>query len=71
MAAWVDAGFAVVRVNYRGSTGYGSAWRDALHGEVGHIELADVAAVRQYVVDRGIVDPGPAACWPAPPGAAI
>jgi len=58
VAAWVDAGFAVVRVNYRGSTGYGSQWRDALYGEVGHIELADVAAVRQYVVDRGIVDPG-------------
>ncbi|MFI7636814.1 S9 family peptidase [Nonomuraea sp. NPDC049400] len=56
VAAWVDAGFAVVRVNYRGSTGYGSAWRDALHGDVGHIELADVAAVRQSVVDRGIAD---------------
>ncbi|MBF8189525.1 S9 family peptidase [Nonomuraea sp. K274] len=57
VAAWVDAGFAVVRVNYRGSTGYGSAWRDALHGDVGHIELADVAAVRQWVADHGISDP--------------
>ncbi|MFI6601728.1 S9 family peptidase [Nonomuraea sp. NPDC050536] len=57
VAAWVDAGFAVVRVNYRGSTGYGSAWRDALRGEVGHIELADVAAVREWVVTRGIADP--------------
>lgn len=56
VAAWVDAGFAVVRVNYRGSTGYGSAWRDALHGDVGHIELADVAAVREQVVEHGIVD---------------
>ncbi|WP_219463865.1 S9 family peptidase [Nonomuraea rhizosphaerae] len=58
VAAWVDAGFAVVRVNYRGSTGYGSAWRDALHSDVGHIELADVAAVREHVVDRLISDPG-------------
>ncbi|MFC7590882.1 alpha/beta hydrolase family protein [Nonomuraea antimicrobica] len=57
VAAWVDAGFAVVRVNYRGSTGYGSAWRNALHDEVGHIELADVAAVRQWVIDQGMVDP--------------
>ncbi|WP_043619578.1 S9 family peptidase [Nonomuraea candida] len=56
VAAWVDAGFAVVRVNYRGSTGYGSAWRNALHGDVGHIELADVAAVRRRVVERGIAD---------------
>ncbi|GAA0933956.1 S9 family peptidase [Nonomuraea longicatena] len=57
VAAWVDSGFAVVRVNYRGSTGYGSAWRDALHADVGHIELADVAAVRDWVVARGIADP--------------
>lgn len=57
VAAWVDAGFAVVRVNYRGSTGYGSAWRDALHGDVGQIELADVNAVRTAVVEAGIADP--------------
>ncbi|GII53773.1 peptide hydrolase [Planotetraspora thailandica] len=57
VAAWVDNGFAVVRVNYRGSVGYGSAWRDALRGDVGHIELADVAAVRDWAVDHGIADP--------------
>ncbi|WP_067182952.1 S9 family peptidase [Microtetraspora niveoalba] len=57
VAAWVDGGFAVIRVNYRGSTGYGSAWRDALHGDVGHIELADVTAVREWAVARGLVDP--------------
>ncbi|HLU71577.1 MAG TPA: prolyl oligopeptidase family serine peptidase [Nonomuraea sp.] len=57
VAAWVDAGFAVVRVNYRGSTGYGTAWRDALHGDVGQIELSDVTAVRSAVIDAGIADP--------------
>ncbi|MBB2908929.1 dipeptidyl aminopeptidase/acylaminoacyl peptidase [Streptosporangium becharense] len=57
VAAWVDLGFAVVRVNYRGSTGYGSAWRDALSGDVGHIELSDVAAVRDAMVERGVCDP--------------
>ncbi|WP_338056593.1 prolyl oligopeptidase family serine peptidase [Sinosporangium album] len=57
VSAWVECGFVVVRVNYRGSTGYGVAWRDALQGEVGHIELADVMAVRDAVVARGLVDP--------------
>ncbi|HEY9524877.1 MAG TPA: prolyl oligopeptidase family serine peptidase [Thermopolyspora sp.] len=57
VAAWVDNGFAVVRINYRGSTGYGAAWRDALRGEIGHIELADIAAVRDWAVSRGIADP--------------
>ncbi len=55
-AAWVDAGYAVVRVNYRGSTGYGSAWRDALEARVGHTELEDVAAVRDALVGQGLLD---------------
>ncbi len=57
-AAWVDHGFAVVRVNYRGSTGYGREWTDALKHRVGLIELEDVAAVRQWAVDSGLADPG-------------
>jgi acetyl esterase/lipase len=56
-AAWVDAGYAVVRVNYRGSDGYGAAWRDAIEGRPGLTELADVAAVRAAVVESGLADP--------------
>ncbi len=56
-AAWVDHGFAVVQVNYRGSTGYGSAWRDALEQRVGHVELEDVVAVRDHLVATGLADP--------------
>ncbi|MEW1956465.1 prolyl oligopeptidase family serine peptidase [Kineococcus sp. NPDC059986] len=56
-ATWVDEGFAVVQVNYRGSTGYGSAWRDALEARVGHVELEDVAAVADHLVAAGISDP--------------
>jgi dipeptidyl aminopeptidase/acylaminoacyl peptidase len=55
-AAWVDHGFAVVQVNYRGSTGYGSAWRDALESRIGHVELEDVVAVRDQLVREGIAD---------------
>ncbi|WP_127128105.1 prolyl oligopeptidase family serine peptidase [Georgenia sp. SYP-B2076] len=57
LAAWVDHGFAVVSVNYRGSTGYGSAWRDALEGRVGATELEDIAAVHEKLVADGVVDP--------------
>jgi dipeptidyl aminopeptidase/acylaminoacyl peptidase len=56
-AAWVDHGYAVLEVNYRGSTGYGSAWRDALEAKVGFVELEDIAAVHQALVERGVVDP--------------
>jgi dienelactone hydrolase len=56
-AAWVDAGYAVVTVNYRGSTGYGAAWRDAIEASPGHVELADIAAVRSRLVDDGVADP--------------
>ena len=56
-SAWVDHGYAVVQVNYRGSTGYGSAWRDALEARVGHTELEDIVAVRDHLVAIGLADP--------------
>jgi acetyl esterase/lipase len=56
--AWVDHGFAVVLVNYRGSTGYGKAWRDALEGNPGLTELQDIATVHDWVVSSGLADPG-------------
>jgi dipeptidyl aminopeptidase/acylaminoacyl peptidase len=56
-ALWLDAGFAVVHVNYRGSTGYGSAWRDAIEGRPGLTELEDVAAVYDWAVCSGLADP--------------
>ncbi|MFJ2110870.1 MULTISPECIES: S9 family peptidase [unclassified Streptomyces] len=56
-AAWVDHGFAVVRVNYRGSTGYGREWTDALKHRIGLIELEDIAAVREWAVTSGLADP--------------
>lgn len=56
-AAWVDAGYAVVNVNYRGSTGYGAAWRDAIEVAPGHVELEDIAAVRAALVADGVTDP--------------
>jgi dipeptidyl aminopeptidase/acylaminoacyl peptidase len=55
-AAYVDAGYAVVHVNYRGSSGYGSAWRDALTGRPGLTELEDIAAVYDALLAEGFID---------------
>jgi dipeptidyl aminopeptidase/acylaminoacyl peptidase len=46
-----------VQVNYRGSTGYGSVWQDAINGRPGLTELEDLAAVRERVVADGVADP--------------
>jgi dipeptidyl aminopeptidase/acylaminoacyl peptidase len=54
--AYVDHGFAVVLVNYRGSTGYGKAWRDALEGNPGLTELEDIGAVHDWLVEQPWVD---------------
>ncbi len=53
-AAWLDAGFAVVEINYRGSTGYGSPWRDAIEGRPGLTELEDVAHVHDWALAEGL-----------------
>jgi dipeptidyl aminopeptidase/acylaminoacyl peptidase len=55
--AYVDLGFAVATPNYRGSTGYGRAWRDALTGDVGFADVDDVVAGYRDLVARGIADP--------------
>ena len=55
--AWVDHGFAVALVNYRGSTGYGSAWRDRLIGDPGFPESEDTLAGVEDLIEKGIADP--------------
>jgi dipeptidyl aminopeptidase/acylaminoacyl peptidase len=55
--AWVDHGFAVVCVNYRGSSGYGKAWRDAIVGRPGLTELEDIGRVHDWAVTTGLTDP--------------
>ena len=54
--AFVDHGVAVAMVNYRGSTGYGTAFRDALIGNPGFPEVEDVVAGLDALVAEGSVD---------------
>jgi len=55
--AYVDAGFVVALVNYRGSVGYGREWRDVLIGDIGGPELEDLNAGLADLVERGVADP--------------
>ena len=54
--AYVDHGVAVAMVNYRGSTGYGTAFRDALIGNPGFPEVEDVVAGLDALAAEGVID---------------
>ena len=57
LQAYVDAGFQVVLVNYRGSIGFGAAWRDTLIGNIGWPEVEDILAGVDDLLAKGLADP--------------
>lgn len=55
---WTSRGIAVLDVNYRGSTGYGRAYRRRLYGEWGVVDVEDCVAGARYLAEQGEVDGG-------------
>lgn len=53
---WTSRGFAVVDVNYGGSTGYGREYRERLKGNWGVVDVDDCVNAAKYLAQQGLVD---------------
>ena len=55
--AWLDHGFAFLTINYRGSTTFGREFQEQIWGDLGHWEVEDMVAARNWLVEQGIARP--------------
>ncbi|HWH86618.1 MAG TPA: S9 family peptidase [Pseudomonas sp.] len=53
---WTQRGFAVADLNYRGSSGYGREYRQALHLRWGEVDVEDACAVVSYLAGQALID---------------
>jgi dipeptidyl aminopeptidase/acylaminoacyl peptidase len=54
---WTSRGFVYADLDYRGSTGYGREFRDALRGQWGVADVDDACALAEHLAAQGLVDP--------------
>ncbi len=53
---WTSRGFAVLELNYRGSTGFGMKYRQALKGQWGICDVEDTVAGASWLAEEGLAD---------------
>ncbi len=53
---WTSRGFALLDVNYSGSTGYGREYRERLNGKWGLLDVQDCCDAAQYAVAQGLAN---------------
>jgi dipeptidyl aminopeptidase/acylaminoacyl peptidase len=58
LVSWLDHGYAVCALNYRGSTTFGREYQQAIWGDIGHWETEDLAATVAWLTDQGIAERG-------------
>ena len=54
---FTSRGYAVLDVDYGGSTGYGKAYRERLNGAWGIVDVQDCVAGARFLAEQGLVDP--------------
>ena len=54
---YAAAGYAVVGVNYRGSSGRGAEYTKCISGDWGNKEVKDIIAITDYLIKIGVADP--------------
>ncbi|GAA1477367.1 prolyl oligopeptidase family serine peptidase [Nocardioides aestuarii] len=57
LQAWLDHGFAVAALNYRGSVTFGQAYREGFWGGASDGEIADIDAAVGWLRGQGLADP--------------
>jgi dipeptidyl aminopeptidase/acylaminoacyl peptidase len=55
--SWLDHGYAYLSINYRGSTTFGREFKEKIWGDLGHWEVEDMVAARDWLVREGMSRP--------------